>query len=40
MIGIEVINGALLGFQQRLSAGNIGQKLLWLEVHDPAETSY
>ena len=40
MIGVHVLDGALLGLQQRCGIGNIGQKLLGLEVHDPAETRH
>ena len=40
MIGIHVLDGALLGLQQRAGVGNIGQKLLGLEVHDPPESSH
>ena len=38
MIGIHMLDRALLGFQQRAGIGNIGQKLLRLEVDDPAKT--
>ena len=39
MIRVHVVDGVLLGFQQRSGVGNIGQKLLRLEVHDAAESS-
>ena len=38
MIGVHVVDGALLGLQQRAGIGNVGQKLFGLQVHDPAET--
>src|SRR5947209_15193779 len=38
MIGIEMIDGALLGFQQGFSSGNNGQKLFWLQIQDAAKT--
>ncbi len=40
MIRIHVIDGALLGFQQRNGIGNVGQKLLRFEIDDAAETGH
>jgi len=37
MIGIHVVDGALLGLQQRRGIGNLGQKLVGPEVDDPPE---
>ena len=38
MIGIHMLDRALLGLQQRSGVGNIGQELLRLEINDPAES--
>ena len=40
MIGIHMVDRALLGLQQRPGIGNVGQELLGLEVHDPPETRH
>ena len=40
MVGVHVLDSPLLGLQQPAGVGNIGQKLLRLEVHDPAKTRH
>ena len=40
MIGVHVLDRALLGLQQRAGIGDIGQKLLGLEVDDPAKAGH
>ncbi len=40
MIGVHVVDGALLGFQQRTRIGNIGQKPFGLEIHDAPEAGH
>jgi hypothetical protein len=37
MIGIHVIDRALLGFQERLGAGKVGQEVAGLEIDDAAK---
>ena len=40
MVGIHVLDSPLLGLQQAVGAGNIGQELLRLEVDDSPETRH
>ena len=40
MVGVHVLNGALLGLQQALGVGHIGQELLRREVDNPAEAGH
>ena len=40
MIGVHVLDRALLGLEQRLGIREIGQELLRPEIDDPAEAGH